>query len=116
MAAMQAEEGTVNLDNQLPALMFSAHVDDEDDVMLPDGPPPGQEESSSSSDSDDIPMPEGPPPLPPGPPPGVKPECACIPSICRILSDSSSPRHASPADASLSTATSSYIVLPAALT
>ncbi|EPQ60302.1 hypothetical protein GLOTRDRAFT_102107 [Gloeophyllum trabeum ATCC 11539] len=48
----------------------------DDDIVMPEGPPPGGNESNVDSD-DDIPMPEGPPPpkpgqdppLPPGPPP-----------------------------------------------
>ncbi len=33
----------------------------DDDIAMPEGPPPGQEEGDEESD-DDIPMPEGPPP------------------------------------------------------
>lgn len=36
-------------------------ADDDDDVMMPEGPPPGANEEGVDSD-DDIPMPEGPPP------------------------------------------------------
>lgn len=46
---------------------------------MPDGPRPGvQTESEGSSDSDDIPMPEGPPPLPPGAPPSMQTSCALL--------------------------------------
>ena len=36
-------------------------VDSDDDIVMPEGPPPGLEEEPVDSD-DDIPMPEGPPP------------------------------------------------------
>ncbi|KAI8981236.1 WW domain binding protein 11-domain-containing protein [Trametes punicea] len=39
-------------------------VDNEDDIVMPEGPPPEEEESDDSDD--DIPMPEGPPPPKPG--------------------------------------------------
>jgi len=39
--------------------------DSDDDIVMPDGPPPGQDEREDDSD-DDIPMPEGPPPPKPG--------------------------------------------------
>ena len=48
--------------------MFSFHIltlslilDSDDDVVMPEGPPPGVQEEHVDSD-DDIPMPEGPPP------------------------------------------------------
>ncbi|KAI1793978.1 mRNA biogenesis factor-domain-containing protein [Ganoderma leucocontextum] len=40
--------------------------DDDDDIAMPEGPPPDEEESEDSDD--DIPMPEGPPPPRPGDP------------------------------------------------
>ncbi|KLO07262.1 hypothetical protein SCHPADRAFT_860472 [Schizopora paradoxa] len=64
--------------------------DDDDDIAMPEGPPPGHEggQGEEVDSDDDIPMPEGPPPgkgfaqiapplppsqppLPPGPPPGL---------------------------------------------
>jgi hypothetical protein len=39
----------------------------DDDIVMPDGPPPGMKEEEDSDD--DIPMPEG-------PPPGTEPQCA----------------------------------------
>jgi hypothetical protein len=42
-------------------LTFSLTIDSDDDIVMPDGPPPGVEEEPVDSD-DDIPMPEGPPP------------------------------------------------------
>lgn len=39
---------------------------DDDDIVMPAGPPPGADESDSD---DDIPMPEGPPPGTEGMPP-----------------------------------------------
>ncbi|KAJ7606822.1 mRNA biogenesis factor-domain-containing protein [Roridomyces roridus] len=62
---------------RLPGEVYSDDSEDDDDIAMPEGPPPGQEEEDSD---DDIPMPEGPPPgtlpplpasvpLPPMPPP-----------------------------------------------
>lgn len=42
-------------------LPFDSIQDSDDDIVMPEGPPPGVEEESVGSD-DDIPMPEGPPP------------------------------------------------------
>lgn len=40
---------------------FGLTVGSDDDIVMPEGPPPGVEEELVDSD-DDIPMPEGPPP------------------------------------------------------
>ena len=42
-------------------LTFGLIVDSDDDIVMPEGPPPGVEEEPIDS-GDDIPMPEGPPP------------------------------------------------------
>ncbi|KAF7307450.1 F-box domain-containing protein [Mycena indigotica] len=46
--------------------------DSDDDIAMPDGPPPGVNEEAVDSD-DDIPMPEGPPPGQLAPPPPMNP-------------------------------------------
>jgi len=45
---------------RLIANQFSPVYPDDDDIAMPDGPPPGMEEEGD--DVDDIPMPDGPPP------------------------------------------------------
>ena len=42
-------------------LTFGLTLDSDDDIVMPEGPPPGVEQEPVDSD-DDIPMPEGPPP------------------------------------------------------
>ncbi|OBZ68391.1 Protein saf1 [Grifola frondosa] len=45
------------------------HSGEDDDIMMPEGPPPGPENEEVVGSDDDIPMPEGPPPPKDGEPP-----------------------------------------------
>ncbi|KAI0273997.1 WW domain binding protein 11-domain-containing protein [Russula aff. rugulosa BPL654] len=65
--------------------------DTDDDIPMPEGPPPGMSKNDEEVDTDDdIPMPDGPPPgsttsissqplIPPPPPPGFPPDIAGMP-------------------------------------
>ncbi|WOO80127.1 Protein saf1 [Vanrija pseudolonga] len=65
--------------DDLPSSDESSDDEDEEDsdsdIVMPEGPRPGEESDADSDDSDDIPLPEGPPPprLPPGGPPAAAP-------------------------------------------
>lgn len=58
-AQQQDSSGKTNFLTLKCQLTFD--VDSDDDILMPDGPPPGVEGETVDSD-DDIPMPEGPPP------------------------------------------------------
>ena len=43
-------------------MTYAVRTDDDDDIKMPDGPPPDADGDSGEVSDSDIPMPEGPPP------------------------------------------------------